>query len=198
MIQRIQSIYYLIAVVLFILVSFGQEIVSFTISGAEFNESIDMHINSHGIQASAALDLTAEELKDFEKHIAETGAKFSKEETTVTWSNSIPVYVLFLAVMSLLVLAIFSFKNQKRQLRLGRIAFILTLLITAGLFILIVLIPSQLGETASNFMTAESIDTKRSLGLGFYLVCATIPFIFLGNLGVRRDVDLLKSLDRLR
>jgi len=198
MIQRIQTVYYLIAVVLLVLVSFGQEIVAFTISGSELNEKIDMNVSSKGIHASATLDLTTEELKEFEKHIIETGAQFSIEESRIMWSNAIPVYVLFLAVMSLLVLAVFSFKNQKRQLRLGRIAFILNLLITAGLFILIVLIPSQLGETASNFMTSESIETKRSLGLGFYLVCASIPFIFLGNLGVRKDLDLLKSLDRLR
>jgi hypothetical protein len=94
MIQRIQTVYYLIAVVLLVLVSFGQEIVAFTISGSELNEKIDMNVSSKGIHASATLDLTTEELKEFEKHIVETGAQFSKEETRVNWSNSIPVTIM--------------------------------------------------------------------------------------------------------
>lgn len=198
MIQRIQTVYYAIAISLLVWISLGQEIVSFDLSAEGYTENVHLTVNSFGIDANATLDLTTEEVKAFEKHITETGAVFSMEEQQLSWKNTIPVYILFSVIALLTLIAILSYKNQKRQLRLGRIAFFLNLLVTAGLFVLIMMIPSSLQETATQFMYADTIEAKRSLGLGFYLLCASIPFIFLGNLGVRKDLDLLKSLDRLR
>ena len=34
--------------------------------------------------------------------------------------------------------------------------------------------------------------------VGFYLLISSIPFLFLANRGVKKDDDLVKSLDRLR
>jgi len=36
------------------------------------------------------------------------------------------------------------------------------------------------------------------MGLGFILFVAGFPFTFLANTGIKRDRNLLKSLDRLR
>lgn len=198
MIQRIQTIYYLITIALLAWVSTGENIVSFKIDSQNFVETVKMNINSKGIDANATLSLTESELKEFEKHITATGATFNAEGSKLSWVNSIPVYILFLIITLLILITVVSFKNQKRQLRLGRIALFLSVLCLIGLFALIMIIPSNLAETAQNFMNDDEIMINRSLGLGFYLLCATIPFIFLGNIGVKRDLDLLKSLDRLR
>ena len=198
MIQRIQTVYYLIAVALLTWVSLGQQIVSFHIESSSHVETVELALNSLGVNAEAKLILTEEEIHEFEQHITSTGAQFSVEDSMLKWKNSIPVFILFAVIILLTLIAIFSFKNQKRQLRLGRIAFLLNLLVTAGIFILILIIPSQLSETASQFMMDDDVISSRYLGLGFYLLCASIPFIFLGNIGVKRDLDLLKSLDRLR
>ncbi len=198
MIQRIQTIYYLIAIALLAWVSTGENIVSFKIDAQNYVETVEMNINSKGIDANATLSLTESELEEFEKHITATGATFNTEGSHGTWTNSIPVYILFLIIALLILITLVSFKNQKRQLRLGRIAFFLSILCLIGLFALIMIIPGNLAETAQSFMTDDEININRSLGLGFYLLCATIPFIFLGNIGVKRDLDLLKSLDRLR
>jgi len=198
MIQRIQTIYYLIAITLLAWVSTGENIVSFKIDAQNYVETVDMNVNSKGIYANATLSLTESELKEFEKHITSTGASFDAEGSKLSWTNTIPVYFLFLIIAFLILIATISFKNQKRQLRLGRIAFFLSILVLIGLFTLIMIIPGNLAETAQNYMSDDEVNVNRSLGLGFYVLCATIPFIFLGNIGVKRDLDLLKSLDRLR
>lgn len=198
MIQRIQTIYYLIAIALLAWVSTGENIVSFKIDAKNMVETVHVNINSKGIDANATLNLTDSKLKELEKHITATGATFVSEGSKSSWTNSIPVYILFLIITLLVLITLVSFKNQKRQLRLGRIAFFLSILCLIGLFILIMIIPGNLAKTAETYMSDDEVITNRILGLGFYLLCATIPFIFLGNIGVKRDLDLLKSLDRLR
>tara|TARA_B100000886_G_scaffold335217_1_gene291949 strand:+ start:57 stop:218 length:162 start_codon:yes stop_codon:yes gene_type:complete len=34
--------------------------------------------------------------------------------------------------------------------------------------------------------------------VGFYMLISSIPFLFLANRGIKKDEDLVKSLDRLR
>jgi len=41
-------------------------------------------------------------------------------------------------------------------------------------------------------------DMIREMGLGFFLFVAGFPFTFLANIGIKRDKQLLDSLDRLR
>jgi amino acid transporter len=198
MIQRIQTIYYGIALLLLIWITAGATVVSFQLYTADKSENIDMHITSFGVAAEAQLDLTDEELTQFERHITATGARFVREGNQMAWTNMIPVFIIFGVIALLVVAAILQYKKQKVQLRFGRIAFLLTLVMTAALFILITLIPGHLEETALRFFEEEQITASRSLGIGFYLLCAVIPFLFLGNMGVRRDLKLLQSLDRLR
>lgn len=198
MIQRIQTIYYGIALLLLIWITAGATVVSFQLYTADKSETIDMHITSFGVAAEAQLDLTEEELTQFERHISSTGAHFSREDNKMRWTNAIPVFIIFGVISLLVFAAIVNYKKQKVQLRFGRIAFLLTIVLTAALFILIIIIPGHLEETALRFFDEEQIETKRALSLGFYLLCAVIPFLFLGNMGVRRDLKLLQSLDRLR
>ena len=40
--------------------------------------------------------------------------------------------------------------------------------------------------------------TKREMGLGYLLFLCGFPFTFLANIGIKRDKNLLDSLDRLR
>ena len=40
--------------------------------------------------------------------------------------------------------------------------------------------------------------TSRENGLGLFLFVAGFPFTFLANTGIKRDKELISSLDRLR
>jgi amino acid transporter len=198
MIQRIQTVYFGIALILLLWICSGAEVVSFRLATPDSSEYIDMHVTSFGVTAAAELALTDEEFLQFKDHIQSMGARLEQTDSTLIWTNMIPVYILFGVIALLVTAAILQFKKQKIQLRLGRIAFLLTLIMTAALFILIILIPGHLEETGQHFFESDQIQTSRSLGIGFYLLCAVIPFLFLGNMGVRRDLKLLQSLDRLR
>jgi cytochrome bd-type quinol oxidase subunit 2 len=198
MIQRVQTIYFLIALILYVFVATGSPIVRFHVEGTEFPEHINVNLSSFGIDADAQLNLSEEELTEFKEHLAKEGAEINAEANVLSWKKSIPVFVTFSLIGVFLILAIGLFKKQKKQLKLGRIAFLISILSTIGLFVIIMFIPSKLKETAETVMLSEEVSIQRSLGLNFYLLCASVPFIFLGNLGVRRDLNLLKSLDRLR
>ena len=51
---------------------------------------------------------------------------------------------------------------------------------------------------ASAYVEFYDDETKRELGLGFFLFVLGFPFCFLAQLGIKRDKKLLDSLNRLR
>jgi hypothetical protein len=104
---------------------------------------------------------------------------FSKK---VIFLKIIPFMFLTSAVLS--AMAIFLFKNRKLQFVVGRII-ILTNLILLGLLVYLSLTLS--GET--------SVSKK---GIGMFLPVLAILFIVLANKAIKKDEDLVKSVDRLR
>ncbi len=86
------------------------------------------------------------------------------------------------AILSLI--AIFLFKNRKLQFVLGRLNIILNLILL-GLFVYHSL--SLSGEVA----TSEK-------GIGMFLPIFSIVFLVLANKAIKKDEDLVKSVDRLR
>ena len=97
----------------------------------------------------------------------------------------------FLTVALSLALALFSitqFKNRKRQLNLGKINYLLLILTVAMLFVDNYTLAKKLG-----------IDEKNiQYGIGMFLPVASFAFIFLANRGIKKDEELVKSVDRLR
>jgi hypothetical protein len=104
---------------------------------------------------------------------------FSKEVITL---KIIPLMFISSAVLSLI--AIFLFKDRKLQFVMGRI------IILINLFLLVLLI--YLSLTLSG---EASVSEK---GIGMFLPILAILFIVLANRAIKKDEDLVKSVDRLR
>ncbi|MEP3836251.1 MAG: DUF4293 domain-containing protein [Algibacter sp.] len=91
---------------------------------------------------------------------------------------------LFLASAVLSLVAIFMFKNRKSQFVLGRLNIILNFILL-GFFVYQSLNVS--GETA--------VSEK---GIGMLLPIVSIVLLALANKAIKKDEELVKSVDRLR
>ncbi|MDG5492613.1 DUF4293 domain-containing protein [Psychroserpens sp. SPM9] len=110
------------------------------------------------------------------------------------WTNSadVPVYAkdeylylgLFLGSALLSLISIFSYKNRKFQFVLGRLNIILNFILL-GFFVYQLLIPP--GES--------HISEK---GVGIFIPILSIVLLVLANKAIKKDEDLVKSVDRLR
>ena len=96
-----------------------------------------------------------------------------------------PAYYLVLGLILLTLIAIFMFKNRKIQILLGRLNYLLIL----GLIVVLYLNIDKLNE---------SLNSTIEYGVGLYLPVAALAFNFLANRAIKKDQDLIKSLDRLR
>ncbi len=119
-------------------------------------------------------------------------SSFGLEEFDSTFKSikliSYPYFISTLMLTLLCLLTILSYKNLKNQLKLIRIILMIYIFLIIGLLFFAFL---------ANFSLKES-GTFPKLGLGFYLFMAGFPMIFLANLGIKKDKNLLDSLNRLR
>jgi hypothetical protein len=110
------------------------------------------------------------------------------------WTNAAgnPVYavdmiwlqLVFLVSSALAIITVFLFKNRKNQFVLNRLNIILNLFLL-GFFVYRSL--SLSGET--------SVSEK---GIGMLIPVFSIVFLVLANRAIKKDEDLVKSVDRLR
>lgn len=98
------------------------------------------------------------------------------------------LYLSTIALTLMCVMLILSYKNLARQFKLGRLILLVYLII-----LIVVVASSFFGDKITG---AQIISSK--MGAGFFIFVAGFPFVFLGNLGVKRDKKLLDSLNRLR
>lgn len=104
---------------------------------------------------------------------------FSKSEITF---KLIPIAFLVSSLVALI--SIFNFKKRQLQFVLGRIIVLINLFLLGLLIYLSLTLP---GETA--------VSKK---GIGMFLPVVAILFAVLANKAIKRDEDLVKSVDRLR
>ncbi|QEE50720.1 DUF4293 family protein [Flavobacterium alkalisoli] len=95
---------------------------------------------------------------------------------------------LFGLSTTLSIISIVSFKKRKSQFVMGRLNIILNLILL-GLFIIRLLNLS--GETNKDLIVSEK-------GIGMILPIISIVFLSLANKAIKKDEDLVKSVDRLR
>ena len=110
------------------------------------------------------------------------------------WTNSkdVAVYAmddmlylgLFLGSALLSVISIFNYKKRKFQFVLGRLNIILNFILL-GIFVYQLLMPP--GES--------DISEK---GVGIFIPILSIVLLVLANKAIKKDEDLVKSVDRLR
>jgi hypothetical protein len=96
------------------------------------------------------------------------------------------IYVILLGLStSLSVLTIVSYKKRQNQFVMGRLNMILNLILL-GLFVY-----RSLNISGETFLVSEK-------GIGMFLPIVAIVLLVLANKAIKKDEDLVKSVDRLR
>ena len=108
----------------------------------------------------------------------------NNDDALVFAQTELLYFGMFLGSALLSIITIFMFKNRKSQFILGRLNILLNLILL-GLFVYQSL--SLSGET--------DVSEK---GIGMLLPVFSIVFLVLANKAIKRDEDLVKSVDRLR
>ncbi|MBU2950101.1 DUF4293 domain-containing protein [Tamlana agarivorans] len=106
------------------------------------------------------------------------------EGVKVYANNTTYEYIAFLTSALFSIVSILRYKNRKSQFMLGRLNIILNFFLL-GFFVYLSLNLS--GETA--------VSEK---GIGMLLPVVSIVFLALANKAIKKDEDLVKSVDRLR
>ena len=91
---------------------------------------------------------------------------------------------MFLASAAISLVSIFMFKNRKLQFVLGRLNIILNLFLLGVFVYWSLTLPGEM-----------DVSEK---GIGMFLPIISIVFIVLANKAIKKDEDLVKSVDRLR
>ncbi|THD69980.1 DUF4293 family protein [Robertkochia marina] len=91
---------------------------------------------------------------------------------------------LFLASAVMAFVTIFLFKNRKRQFVLNRLNLILNLFLLGFFVYRSLILPGE-----------ANVSEK---GIGMLLPIVSIVFLVLANKAIKKDEDLVKSVDRLR
>ena len=110
-----------------------------------------------------------------------------KGEVSSVKSSFIFIVLSLIFILSA-VLAILNFKKIKKQLQFAKLTIIFSFLLVVYLVLI-----KFIGHNIYGF----EISTIK-LDVGFYLILVTLPLSFLAYSGVKRDKNLLDSLDRLR
>lgn len=160
MIQRIQTVYFIIVMLLLSALLSGVEIFGLPTVKNFFSYSV------YGVQ----------------RFKSEVHAPLGKAE-------HIQGSVLFYFVIAFVLFnyyVMMSYKNLKKQFRLARLALLIYLV---GL--LFVLVVGSLGLIVPSAISIE-------LGWGYYISVVGLPFSYFAFKGVKKDKEILESLDRLR
>jgi hypothetical protein len=100
-------------------------------------------------------------------------------------NNQILYVVLFGLSTVFTLISIISFKNRKQQFVLNRLNLILNLILL-GLFV----------YRSLNLSGEAQVVTEK--GIGMFLPILSIVMLVLANKAIKKDEDLVKSVDRLR
>ena len=157
MIQRIQTIYLLIAILLLSSIFFTTVA---SITGKDFN---------YEYTAFGLSDISSLEKEDIYKH-----------------NPAIPLCAFIGTAIALLIISLFLFKKRKLQILLNWLCFALIILMIGYLYYNVI----QQAELLYN-----AVVLYRA---GLYLAVASLPLIFLANRSIKKDENLIKSLDRIR
>ncbi len=105
-------------------------------------------------------------------------------EEPVFAKDNVTYLALFIGSALLSLVSIMNFKNRKFQFVLGRLNIILNFILL-GLFV----------YQSLNVSGEANVSEK---GIGILLPIFSIVFLVLANKAIKKDEDLVKSVDRLR
>ena len=161
MLQRIQTLYYILCITLWGSFFTGISILTFEDTSLKTTENLTLY----GYEKSQIL----------------------KGKSQLIAVNPQPFYLISGVVIALLYIAMMRYKSPKKQLGIARFVMLLN-----GLLLLVFV-----GWSTYLFSSASE-NTSNSVGVGYYVLCLTLPFSFFAYRGVLRDKMLLDSIDRLR
>jgi hypothetical protein len=96
-------------------------------------------------------------------------------------------YTILLGLSTMLtVISIISYKKRQNQFVMGRLNIILNLILL-GLFVY-----------RSLNLSGETVNAVSEKGIGMFLPIVAIVLLVLANKAIKKDEDLVKSVDRLR
>tara|TARA_B100001287_G_scaffold273407_1_gene276798 strand:+ start:536 stop:946 length:411 start_codon:yes stop_codon:yes gene_type:complete len=110
--------------------------------------------------------------------------KLYYDNTTTTILDQYEYLLLFAFSTLLSIIAIFQYNKRQNQYVLGRLNMIINLILL-GLFIC---------QSLSNNIEYYNFES----GIGFLLPVITIVLLVLANRAIKKDEELVKSVDRLR
>ena len=97
------------------------------------------------------------------------------------------VYTILLGLSTMLtIISIISYKKRQNQFVMGRLNIILNLILL-GLFVY-----------RSLNLSGETVNVVSEKGIGMFLPIVAIVLLVLANKAIKKDEDLVKSVDRLR
>lgn len=99
-----------------------------------------------------------------------------------------PYYITIALSMGLALFSILQYKKRPIQIKVGRFMYFLLAVTIAFMFIDYYSLSGDLG------IEKDMV----SYGAGMFLPVAALPILFMANRNIRKDEDLIKSLDRLR
>ncbi|CAG5079509.1 DUF4293 domain-containing protein [Parvicella tangerina] len=108
-----------------------------------------------------------------------------KSDSVSVW---FPYYIIIALIVGLALFGITQFKNRKRQLNLGKINYLLIL----GMVVMLFFDTTRIADGLS--MSEESIKFQ----FGLYMPVIAFAFTFLANRRIKKDEELVKSVERLR
>lgn len=103
---------------------------------------------------------------------------------TVKGFDNIYILALFVSIIVLSVLTIFLFKNRKLQFVLVRFNILINIILL-GVF-----------GYYTQTLSGETLVSEKEIGLIIPFV--SIVFLYLANIAIKKDEELVKSVDRLR
>lgn len=115
---------------------------------------------------------------------------FNVQSDTLELTNPYPLPMWIMSALSIIMplVAIFQFKKRMIQMKIVRLGFLVEMSFLVYLFF------------AIDKVNAELYDGQISIlyHTGFYMPVMAIVLMFLAQRGIKKDEDLVKSLDRLR
>ena len=108
----------------------------------------------------------------------------TNEDIKIFAIDELEYFGLFISSAALSLLSVFMYKNRKLQFVLGRLNIILN-------FILLGFFAYQ-----SLNISGEALVSEK--GIGIFLPILSIVLLALANKAIKKDEDLVKSVDRLR
>jgi hypothetical protein len=101
----------------------------------------------------------------------------------------LPVHVVTGMLIALLLVCIFLYGSRARQLRFVRMTYLFALAVQVGVLITHLSVRAYLAQNSS---------VAYAFGPAFFFPIGILMLCFLAERGIRKDEDLVKSMDRLR